>query len=121
MSLFFVNQTHEDSMAMLLELIEVPSDPEYFFPIYILSAIGCRTGNTKIFEIMHCVSPWGIDFEQLLSLSRPWSSSEKSLIRIAAHMFNSQFGVNIRYCLAVLDHHYRRVVYTALSIAYPCT
>lgn len=110
--MWFADSEHEKVYARLCEKAQVKEgEREYRSALYVLATLEK--------PVEQYIVPQEIDFEALIKAAGPWSSGEKSLVKLAASVFNSCIWKasldNIFYCL---DARNCQVALEALKIRY---
>lgn len=109
--MYFKNDEHKELFMSLKEKAGQGNDCEYTAAIYVLSAMGK--------SVEKHVQPGAIKFLDLFKDAEVWSSSERSLLRLAATLFNaSTWPVTIEDVFYSLDEENTRVALQALEIRY---
>ncbi|WP_288959428.1 hypothetical protein [uncultured Aminobacterium sp.] len=105
------NDEHKDLFLTLKEKAGQGDDCEYTAALYVIAAIGK--------PIRASILKSGINFSEWFKEAEIWSSSERSLLRLAATLFNaSTWPVTIEDVFYSLDEDNVRVALQALEIRY---
>lgn len=112
MPLWFKDARHEAVYRELQAKTRVTSGRDILASLYVLAAIE-KEGLPKY------VSEGSIDFASLLETSKPWSSGEKALAKLAATLFNSTaWPATTDEVFYSLDADNFRVATEALALRY---
>ena len=111
MALRFLSKNHERTFRDLVYLFfdgsgageteegVMRNNREVGAALYALAALQDKGG-----EVRHRVSQGEVAFPALLDASSAWSSGERALLRLAAHLFNdAEYVFSVSACLAYLD------------------
>jgi hypothetical protein len=112
MDLWFKSDKHRQLFVGLDEKMNSPKEMDALSCIYVLAAIGKPTAKDYIDETGM------IYFEELLKDAEVWSSSEKALLKLAAHLFNSIWPANIDEVFYNLDYSNKRIALKAIQMRY---
>jgi hypothetical protein len=112
MDLWFKNDRHRQLFVDLNDKMDHPKGMDSLACIYVLSAIGKDSVRKYIVESDR------IAFDELLGVASPWSSSEKALLKLAAHLFNSIWPANIDEVFYNLDYNNKRIALKAIQMRY---
>jgi hypothetical protein len=108
----FASEDHADTYEALASMAQVGRDREFQAALYVLAAIRYK-------HLRQYVEPGGIRITALMEDSKPWSTSEKALVRLAATLFNSgAWPVPVGDIFYSLDETNTGVALEALSIRY---
>lgn len=110
----FKNEQHQKLFNRLLAKIGTwaTKDREYCSAFYALAA-------TEKQNVLRYIEHEGIDFDQLLKDSEPWSSGERALVKLAATLFNSQgFPLTVQEVFYSLDRENIQAAMEAMVIRY---
>lgn len=108
----FKGNDHQQKYQTLMAKTKGGNSTEYSAALYLLSALDHK-------DITGYVAPYEINFPALLRQSRPWSTGEKSLVKLASAVFNdTSFKANIGDVFRSLDEENTRVALEALRIRY---
>lgn len=103
---------HQQKYQALLSKAKGGSSTEYSAALYLLSALDHK-------DISDYVASYEINFPSLLRVSRPWSTGEKALVKLASVVFNdTSFKANLGDVFRSLDEENTRVALEALRIRY---
>lgn len=106
----FLSDDHQNAFAYLVELNGAPN-PGGMAALYLLARFGTRMARY--------VSPGEIAMDELLEDSKPWSSGERALVRLAAHLLTPwAWSCTVDEALSSLDADHFEVALEALRIAY---
>lgn len=106
----FLSEDHRSTFAHLVELNDDPS-PRGAAALYLLARFGPRMARY--------VFPGEIDMDKLLEDSKPWSSGERALVQLAAHLLTPwAWPCTVDEALSSLDADNFEVALEALRIAY---
>lgn len=90
------------------------NDPEYLAALFVLSS-NLLAGRTERY-----VDRMRIHFRELVGGMESWSSSEKSLVLLAAALFNSAWKADINVIFWNLDNKNIELALEALKIRFGC-
>lgn len=106
----FLNEDHRSTFVHLVELNGSPSS-RGTAALYLLARLGPRTARY--------VSRGEIAMDELLEDSKPWSSGERALVQLAAHLLTPwAWPCTVDEALASLDSANFEIALEALRIAY---
>ncbi|MBY6278280.1 hypothetical protein [Symbiobacterium thermophilum] len=106
----FLSESHQNTFAHLMELNGAPSS-RGMAALYLLARFGTRMARY--------VSPGEIAMDELLEDSKPWSSGERALVQLAAHLLTPwAWPCTVDEALSSLDADNFEVALEALRIAY---
>lgn len=109
----FQDTDHEQNFGLFVEKTECGyGEPDYMAALFLLSTplLARRT--------MNHVKRRAIEFPKLLELIKPWSSSEKALVRLAASLFNGSYKADVNDTFWNLDAANINLVLKALEIRF---
>ena len=108
----FKNDDHEQKYHALIAKSKMGNSKEYSVALYLLAALDYK-------DVSKYVAPYEIDFPALLRATRPWSTGEKGLVKLASVLFNdSTFKANVGDVFRSLDEESTLVVLEALRMRY---
>jgi hypothetical protein len=112
MDLWFKSDKHRQLFVDLDAKMDHPKGMDVLSCIYVLSAIGKSAVKNYVadFDV--------IALDELFEDAKPWSSSEKSLLKLAAHLFNSIWPANIDEVFYNLDYNNKRIALKAIQMRY---
>ncbi|GAB6181720.1 hypothetical protein JCM14036_30390 [Desulfotomaculum defluvii] len=103
---------HQKKYQTLMAKTKGGNSTEYSAALYLLSALDYK-------DVTDFVAPYEINFPALLRASRPWSTGERALVKLASVLFNyTSFKANIGDVFHSLDEENNCVALEALKIRY---
>jgi len=108
----FISEEHANTYQTLAYKAQAGRSSEFRAALYVLAAI-------KYKDLRKYVEPEAINFVTLMKDCKPWSSSEKALVRLAATLFNAgSWPVPVGDIFYSLDESNTGVALEALKIRY---